>query len=134
MAEKPPPTPYIPGEGVNYLPPRVQFYADECNRRRDANPQPNSTLTSGTNSPKRMRKSRGPSIYFCTQAITIISLVYTFSTSRKAKLYKAVQSVNIWACALGLLRISASMKHRPGPKLKRFYFPWLDRRPKGQAF
>ena len=71
---QPPPTPYIPGEGVNHLTPRVQFHANECNEGRDANPQPqerNSTPTSGTNSPKRMRKSRGPSIYACTRSITI---------------------------------------------------------------
>ena len=29
---------YILGEGVNYLTLRVQFYANECNERRDANP------------------------------------------------------------------------------------------------
>ena len=40
-----------PRGGVNYLTPRVQFHANECNERRDANPQPqerNFTLTSGT--------------------------------------------------------------------------------------
>ena len=68
---QPPPTPYIPGEGANHPTPRAQFHANERNKRRDANPQPNSTLTSGTNSPKRMRKSRGPSIYSCTRPITI---------------------------------------------------------------
>ena len=33
-----PPIPYILGEGVNYLTLRVQFYANECNEGRDANP------------------------------------------------------------------------------------------------
>ena len=37
-AAKPPPIPYILGEGVNYLSLRVQFYANECNEWRDANP------------------------------------------------------------------------------------------------
>ena len=77
VGAQPPHTPYIPGEGVNYLTPRVQFHANKCNEDRDANPQPqerNSTLTSGTNPSKRTRKSRGPSIYACTQSITIISL------------------------------------------------------------
>ena len=71
-----PPTSYTPGEGVNHLTLRVQFHANECNEGRDADPQPqerNSTLTSGTNSLKHMRKSRGPSIYACTRSIMIIS-------------------------------------------------------------
>ena len=37
-AGQPPPIPYILGEGVNYLTLRVQFYANECNEGRDANP------------------------------------------------------------------------------------------------
>ena len=51
MGAQPPPIPYILGEGVNYLTLRVKFYNNECNRRRDANPNPNqcnSTLASGT--------------------------------------------------------------------------------------
>ena len=38
VGAQPPPIPYILGEGVNYLTLRVQFYANECNRRREANP------------------------------------------------------------------------------------------------
>ena len=33
-----PPIAYILGEGVNYLTLRLQFYANECNEARDANP------------------------------------------------------------------------------------------------
>ena len=33
-----PPIPYILRNGVNYLTLRVQFYANECKERRDANP------------------------------------------------------------------------------------------------
>ena len=35
---QPPRIPYILGEGVNYLTLRVQFYANECDEGRDANP------------------------------------------------------------------------------------------------
>ena len=86
----------IPGEGANHPTPRAQSHANECKEGRDANPQPqerNPTPTSarrgemltptpraqfhpnecGTNSPKRMRKSRGPSTHPCTQPITTIS-------------------------------------------------------------
>ena len=41
----------IPGEGVNYLTLRVQFYANKCNEGETLTPNPNecnSTLTSGT--------------------------------------------------------------------------------------
>ena len=49
MGAEPPPIPDILGEEVNYLTLRVQFYANECNGRRDTNPNEcNSTLTSGT--------------------------------------------------------------------------------------
>ena len=34
----PDPDPNPRGEGVNYLTLRVQFYANECNEGRDANP------------------------------------------------------------------------------------------------
>ena len=82
MGAQPPPTPYIPGEGVNHLTLRAQFHANECNEGRDANPQPqerNDTLTCGTNSLKHMRKSRGPPIYAGTRPITIISLALYLS-------------------------------------------------------
>ena len=52
VGAQPPPIPYILGEEVNYLTLRVQFYANECNKRLEAlTPNPNecnSTLTSGT--------------------------------------------------------------------------------------
>ena len=35
---EPPPILYILGEGVNYLTLTVKFYANECNKGRDANP------------------------------------------------------------------------------------------------
>ena len=71
----------------------MQFHDNECNEGRDANPQPqerNSMLTSGTNSPKRTRKSCGPSIYACTWSITIISLALYLNKGSKDKIYPPI--------------------------------------------
>ena len=40
----PDPDPNPRGEGVNYLTLRVQFYANEFNEGRDANPNPKSAI------------------------------------------------------------------------------------------
>ena len=88
---QPAPTP-IPGERANHPNPGAQFHANERKEGRDANPKsaiprqraqggercqpPTPRAQShpkecGTNPPKRMRKSRGPSIHPRTRPITI---------------------------------------------------------------